>query len=284
MHHRFTGHSAMIPPSPALAGCVRGYLVRNTLEADLTPAERCNHFPATPTCVLTWVLEGHDTRVQQIPASRHALRVPMVFGGPHTMPSTSCNAGPVRFFTLMLYPDALHAVTGLDIAAHLNRYSALVDVLGRDWQAMAHAVFHADDDAQRVQLIEAFLLPRWPAFAPAAAAGPMPFHDWSLAMARRAAAVGGGHSQRQIDRRINAWTGQSMRQLRAMARAEASLLRTQAALASQALNWSDIAYRSGFSDQSHLCREFRQRLGLSPSELKQGLLGQAHHWVCQVWQ
>jgi len=75
-----------------------------------------------------------------------------------------------------------------------------------------------------------------------------------------------------------------MRQLRAMARAEASLLRTQAALASQALNWSDIAYRSGFSDQSHLCREFRQRLGLSPSELKQGLLGQAHHWVCQVWQ
>lgn len=274
----------MIAPDPALAGCVRAYLARNTLDADLCAQERHNHFPATPTCLITWIIEGQDTRMRLQPAPRQAARLPVVFGGPHTGPSASSNAGPVRFFTLMLYPDALHAMTGLDIAGHLNRYSALPEVLDPDWQAMAHAVFDAHDDAERVRHIEAFLLPRWRALRPDAATGPMQFHDWSLALAHRAATMAGGSSQRQIDRRIHAWTGQSMRQLRAMARAEESLFRAQAACASQTLNWSDIACSSGFSDQSHLCREFRRRLGLSPGELKHGLLGSESHWVCRVWR
>lgn len=278
-----TTHSALLAPSPALAACVRAYLTRSTLAADLALDERRNHFPPTPTCVITWIIEGQDSRLDQLERSATGpVTLPIIFSGPHTQTSVSDNPGPVHFFTLFIYPDAVRALTGLDIAAHLNRSSPFSEVMDAQWQQMARAVLEAPSDGQRVQLIEDFLTPRWQAVRPPDPAHPGQFLDWSSSLAQRAEKQDGGRSERQVDRRIKRWTGQALRQLRGIGRAEESLFRARQAFDSNALSWSDIAADSGYADQAHLCREFRRVTGLRPGELKK-CINHESYWLYQVW-
>lgn len=278
-----TTRSAVLAPSPALAACVRAYLTRSTLAADLALEERRNLFPPTPTCLVTWIIAGWDSRLDQLARSATgSATLPVFFSGPHTQPSVSDNPGPVHFFTLFIYPDAVRALTGLDIATHLNRSSAFSEVMDDPWQQMARAVLEAPDDDLRVQLIENFLTPRWQAVRPLDPTHPGQFLDWSSSLAKRAEKQDSGRSERQVDRRIKRWTGQALRQLRGIGRAEDSLFRARQAFDSNALSWSDIAADSGYADQAHLCREFRRVTGLRPGELKK-CINHESYWLYQVW-
>lgn len=277
-------HCALIGPDALLAGCVRAYVTRDTHDADLAPEERCNHFPPTPTCVITWVLAGQLVRAGGI---QHALEtpvdgLPVVFSGPQTQASHSHSPGAVRLWSLFLYPDALHALTGLDIAAHVDRFSPLAQVLDTAWQALARDVWRAPNDGARIDLIEAFLTPRWRHAQPDATDAPRQFQDWSRDVSRRAASLGGGKSERQIDRRIKTWTGQPLRRLRGISRAEDSLLIARQALQTDALQWVDVAAEAGYADQAHLSREFRKITGLRPSELPNHLAHESY-WMYRVW-
>lgn len=274
--------SALRASSPLLASCVRAYVSRDTLAAELAPEERRNQFPPTPTCVITWVIAGHDSRLDQAGIAAGSTRMPITFCGPHTETSSSDNPGPVHFLSLLIYPDAVRALADLDIAAHINRYSAFEDVFDGEWQAMARAVLAAAGDGQRVRLIEDFLVPRWQAVQTEPAARPRQFDDWSHGVARRAARQGGGISDRQIDRRIKAWTGQALRQLRGIGRTEDLLFRARQAFDSKEINWSDIASASGYADQAHLCRELRRITGLRPTELRK-MIAHESYWMYQVW-
>ncbi len=275
---------ALIAPSAALAGCVRAFVTRSTVGADLTGEERRNHFPPTPACVLTWVLHGELRRAgPQGALAAGAAGPPVVFAGPLTQATHSQSAGPVRLLSAFLYPDALHALTGLDIGEHVDRIHPLAAVLDAAWQTMARQVQQAADDGARIALIEDFLAPRWAALAPPAdPATPRQYQDWSRNVSRRASTQDGGQSERQVDRRIKAWTGQPLRQLRGIGRAEDSLLRARQALDADALRWAEIASDAGYADQSHLSREFRRITGLRPGELPERLAHESY-WMYRVW-
>ncbi len=288
-HHAAGGaaSAASYLPRPALAGCVRAYLSRRTAGGvGLPSAARVNLFPPTPTCVVVWVLEGHDSRLDEAGLAPRAATgpAPVLFSGPHARPSFSWNAGPVRFFTLLLYPDALQALTGIGMPAHLGCYRDFRTVFDAEWRAMADAVAVAHDDAQRVQLIDAFLAPRWAQAraARAAAAGAHRIADWAQALDRAARGHGPVCSERQIDRRIRHWTGQNLRHLRALGRMEGALLGLNGTADLGAPAWSRLALDQGFADQAHLCREFRRHLGLSPRQV-QRQLHQEPGWVLRVW-
>jgi len=295
--------AALYAPHPTLSGCVRAYLSRSITEAAaLAPDDRCNHFPPTPTCVFVWLVRGHDSRV---PAhnSKHSdgeADLPVVFSGPHTRPSMSENNGPVHFFTLLMYPDAVRSLTGMAIEPHIDRYSDFWALFDADWQAMARAVFHARDDASRVRLIEDFLRPRWDA-APFTPSGQAPaattsvsnstvdvcenthrIGTWSSGIAQRASQHGRELSERQVDRRIKAWTGQNLRQLRGLGRMESALLGVNHTAEQPALGWTELATESGFSDQAHMCREFRHYTGMRPGEMRRSLRNESA-WVYRVW-
>ncbi len=45
----------------------------------------------------------------------------ILFAGPQTRPHVSYNPGPVHGFILMMFPPAVHALTGLDLAAQVDR-------------------------------------------------------------------------------------------------------------------------------------------------------------------
>jgi len=278
-----TTYSAFISPSAALSACVRAYVTRNTLEADLALDERRNQFPPTPTCIITWVIRGHDTRIDMSAcASTSHPRIPVVFSGPHTQPSVSDNPGPVQLFSVLIYPDAIRALTGLDISLHLDRYSQFCDVFDGHWQEMAHSVLEAMNDGERLRLIENFLVPRWQAVQPTELTSPSQFHDWSHGIARRAADKNRGLGDRQVDRRIKSWTGQALRQLRGIGRAEESLFHARKRIDANNLKWSEVAAKSGYSDQAHMCREFRRITGLRPKDFKK-MITHESYWLYQVW-
>lgn len=279
--------TALLAPRLSLASCVRAYVVRSTLGVDLSPPQRRNHFPASPYCSITWILHGESIRIRLGDAPVHEP-IPMVsLIGPHTEPCISANPGPVHALMVVLLPQAVQALTGLDLAAMVNRAVPLESALDAQWQAMAQAVQHANDDRTRIQLIEAFLEPRWNAVSHEA----MPRADrqryWVEGLALQAATSGMGKSLRQMERRIKDWAGLPLRDLRRLARSEESFLETRATYLSDptnaAPNWAEVAAYNGYSDQSHLCRETRRGTGVTPNELKRAVAEEESFWVYRIW-
>lgn len=280
-------HSALIAPCLSLSSCVRAYLTRSTLGAELRPDQRNNYFPASPLCGITWVLRGEAQLIRR-GSECVSEPVPKVsFAGPHTVPVVHANPGPVQAFFLALMPEALRAMAGVNIAYHVNRIVPINTVLDASWQAMARAVLEAHDDAARVQVIEAFLEPRWHAVRQAAMPRTDRYRHWVEGLALQAANSGIGRSLRQMERRIKQKAGLPLRELRRLARAEESFLNTRTASASETTNyqpdWAAMAADGGFADQSHLCRETRRISGLSPSELKKAIQEDESFWAYRIW-
>jgi AraC-like DNA-binding protein len=184
---------------------------------------------------------------------------------------------------LMLLPDAVQALTGLNAADWVNRFEPLPPAFAAEWHALSHAVLAAPHDEARVALIEEFLSSRWrSARPPTPAPGLLRIQDWSHALAMRAASSGIGRSVRQAERRIKGWAGLPMRELRGLGRAEQAFFRT---LSSSDANvrWTDVAAESGYSDQSHLCRETRRVTGFAPDELRRRIAQDESFWIYRVW-
>lgn len=276
-----------LPPAE-LRNCVRAYIFRNTMHSHLPePAQRLNRFPASPLCSITWFMQGEAEMID--PPQEAPMEFIRVFlGGPRSGPIVSYNPGPVDVFALMLYPDALHKLTGLDMAYCVDRFQALPGVLPADWVAMAENVLHAPDNAARVALVEAFLLPRVQQLAP----GELRINDgveWAGRLAMQAASLRYGSGVRSVERRIKAWAGQPMRTLRRMVRAEQSFLEARSRIdagkqmGGGKVAWADIAAQGGYADQAHLSRVAREITGRCPTELVKASDDDESYWVYRIW-
>jgi AraC-like DNA-binding protein len=234
-----------------------------------------------------WLLQGDSTLIRRGDATISEKLPALSFFGPHTMPFVSANSGPVQAFMVVLLPQAVQALTELYLPTLVNRMRPLESLLDDAWMDMARAVQQANDDAARVQLIEAFLEPRWRAVRQDA----MPRADrqrfWVEGLALQAATSGVGKSLRQVERRIKDWAGLPLRDLRRLARAEDSFLETRDTIllspGKHAPNWAEIAAESGYSDQSHLCRETRRVSGLTPNELKRAVQEDESFWAYRIF-
>lgn len=269
----------------ALASCVRAYATRSTLGCPLLPqAQRANRFPAHAYCSITWFIHGQPELVEPVSdvwAGRVLPRV--MFGGPRSQPVVVCHAGPMCGFTLALYPQALHALTGLAISDHTDRFAPLAEVLDAAWLDLSHAVLAAADDDARVALIEAFLEPRWHAARADGAARTSVAVDWVRALGMQAAAAGWGQSARNIERRIKAWAGQPLRRLRRQNRVERSIVEARARHQAGDLVWAELAAGHGYADQAHLCRDLREMTGHSPTELARHIEEDESFWPYRIW-
>jgi len=275
-------------PRLALGGCVRGVMGRDTRGAALAETQRFNHFPATPMVTISWWLSGTSERLAPgAAADLAAPRTPApaaILLGPQGRPTVSWNPGEVHSLTLVLAPDALQLLTGLDPGAWVNRWAAAADVLPLDWLAMGQSVMTAPDDDTRVGLMQDFLEPRWQSARPASAFGFTRWRDWTQALALRAGMSATGRSVRQVERRIKQWTGQPLRELRGAGRSEQAFFEAVLAHGNGSLQWADVAASAGYSDQSHLCRETRRVSGFAPEELRRRIRGDETFWPYRVWR
>ncbi|AKJ27133.1 helix-turn-helix domain-containing protein [Caldimonas brevitalea] len=272
-------------PCVPLASCVRAYITRSTLDCPLLPpAQRINRFPAHTYCSITWFIQDEPELIE--PASDvwagHTLAREL-FGGPRSHPVGVRHAGPMSGFTLVLYPQALHALTGLKVSDYVDRFAPLADVLDAPWLALSQQVLSAADDDARVALIERFLEPRWQAVHANGETHASALGDWVRALSARAVAVAWGQSARNIERRIKAWTGQPLRRLRRVNRVELSLVEARARMRTGDLSWADVAVQSGYADQAHLCRDMRELTGHSPTELARKVEEDESFWAYRIW-
>ncbi|MED5619380.1 helix-turn-helix domain-containing protein [Ideonella sp. BN130291] len=272
----------LILPRRSLASCVRAYVVRDTTGLPPLPAgQRFNHFPATTLCSLNWFIEGRAQMLLENRGVLGPLQDPLLFRGPQTRPTISHNPGPVRAFKLLLFPQALHALTGMPIAAFVDRIVPLASALDGAWLTLADAVLQSNDDESRVALIEDFLEPRWHAArhrggVPAGKVG-----DWTQALLLQAATSGWGRSARSVERRVRLWAGQPLRRLKRLVRAEASWRLRRAD--GPSAGWADFAQGAGYADQAHLCREVRDITGHSPAELWAKAQHDERYWAYRIW-
>ena len=274
----------LIAPRTALASCVRAILVRDTTRcAPLPPAQRLNRFPAAPMCSIIWTVAG-DVEAAAPGLSLPDVRMPpALFGGPRSYPLVSYNPGPVHSFVVMLYPAALHALTGVSMDALLDQFRPLDALFNADWLALSDAVLAAPDDEARIGLVEAFLAPRWQAARKGSDVSAGAVQDWVRRLGVQAASTGLARSARHIERRIKAWAGQPMRTLRRMRRAEQLFLDERGAILQGRVSWSDIAASGGYADQAHFCRETREITGLSPTELARAMKEDESYWIYRIW-
>ena len=271
-------HARLIPAAPALAGCVRAFIERDTTGAALPPEDRFNHFPASPLCAISWFLQGTAT------LGGRPLPGPIVFRGPQSLPTITANPGPVRVFMVLLMPDALAALTGLDIAEHTDRFSDARKVLRHpDWTPLLDAVTRAPHSAARVQLLRGFLAPRWRAVRSGRGATGWHYAEWARALALQAGLSAPGRGLRQAQRRIRAWAGLPLQRLENLSRAERSFLDAMRQQARGRVDWADVAAGAGYADQAHLCRAVRQASGESPAQLLQRMQREECFWVYRLW-
>jgi AraC-like DNA-binding protein len=166
-------------------------------------------------------------------------------------------------------------------------------VLPADWTAWLPSVMALPDSGAQLAAIEAFLRPRWQGEWAKRPAGQR-FGEWAQALAVRAATSATGRSVRQTERRIKAWAGLPMRQIRAVSRAERAFMAaapmdtvtgsTSAGAEPAGVNWADIAAQTDYADQSHLCRDSRRITGFSPEQLLQRGISEEAFWPYRLWR
>lgn len=272
-------------PPLALAGCVRAVMLRDTRGRALDAAGRENYFPATPLVSLFWWMTG-SSEWQATPGFSEPpaapVRAPVMLAGPFTRPTHTRNPGEVHAFKLLMLPDAFTALTGVPVEGLVNRTVDASEYLPPDWRAWAAELAAAPGEEARLALLEAFLLPRWQALG-----AQRPGHryaDWTEALALRAATSAAGRSLRQLERRIKAWAGVPLRELRAVSRAERAFFAVAAAQGPGGVAWAEIAAGSDYADQSHLCRETRRLTGFSPEDLRRRMQRDEAFWAYRLWR
>lgn len=272
-------HSALIAPRLSLGTCVRAFVARSTLDCDLRPDERLNHVPASPACAITWFIQGSASWAgDDTPVGRIAVC------GPKTRPAVSVNPGPVETLTMLVMPDALHALTGFNAGLYVDRTCAAEDVFDAEWLVMLHAVLEEASFEARVRLIEDFLEARWVGVRRNGWSRVHTYGAWVQALAMRAVMSGTGRGVRQTSRRIRAWAGLPLGSLMGLSRAERAFIDAQLAHAANRVEWARVATDAGYADQPHLCREMRRVTGLSPRQLLHRIDVDECFWIYRLWR
>lgn len=278
-------------PSAELSACLWAGMERDTLGHALQDAQRLNHFPATPLCALTWVLQGQTYPLgweDQLPAPSPGSEPVLdtgawVLAGPQTRPRSSWNPAAVCTLSLLIVPDALEAMTGLDLAALTDQTVDAHTHLPAEWQALYQAVAKAADAASRQAATEAFFRPLWRASRESGVLGSHRVSDWVQHLAMRAATSATGRSLRQFERRVKRWTGLALRDLQGLGRSERVFFHAVEAHLRGEVDWAQLALEAGYADQAHFCRVTRRITGLSPEALREGILNEEAFWPYRLW-
>lgn len=277
-------------PCAPLSGCVLAIVSRDTRGANLTERERLTHVPAGPYGSLSWHLSGRSVSFEEIvddpsSAPQHPLPDDCVVGGPRLRPHSWWDPGPSHRIAVVFWPDALHALTGLDMQTLADSYVPAASALPSNWQPLLDAVTDASDDDARVALIESFLLPRWQATRSNVGGMASSLGDWVRVLAMRAHTSAAGRSLRQVERRVRLWAGQPLRDLRIQSRMEQSFFRSLASARGDGLrSLADAAASDGFADQAHLSRQAKRITGFSPQQMRRSFFEDEAFWLYRLWE
>lgn len=173
--------------------------------------------------------------------------------------------GPVRLFVVVFRPDGFHRLFGLPAAELNDKVISLTDLLGDRAVRAQQSIADAATPDEKARLAEAFFKqlldkrPQTPDPTIATSLQLIQQHN-GLITIRNLTDVLYCHP-RQLERQFNNSIGLSPKQFCNIVRTHAFLkhLNTHSRLTGK-------AYESGFYDQAHLIRQFKNLTGLTPSQ------------------
>ena len=191
------------------------------------------------------------------------LRPPALVYGAKGSSTVVQGAGAPAYIETCLAPLGAYTLLGPAVADVAESIVGLEDLVGAEARRLVERVQAASTWVARARLIDAFLLDRW-------ARGPQPSSEVSEA---RDLLVQGTSTIREIARQVG-WSHQHLitkfrQQVDVPPRLAARLLRLSRVwrLIDSGHSWARVAVESGYADQSHLVREFRQFTGTTPNAL-----------------
>lgn len=269
--------SAFFLPATALSSFAAGYILRDTRRLKLSKSERFNRFPASPLCSVSWVLDG------EIVLAGTELPMPKLsFSGPQPEPVLSYNPGSVYALTLAIYPEAWRRLTGKSPSAYMGQTIELETVVEPQLLSLFTDVFTGGSLENRIKTFERELIEQWAIARPHTLYFAPKIQDWLRSLVAQAATSSSGKSLRQLQRRVRTWTGQTQRELTAHARMESlfSLWINDRGKPQSSL--AELAAESGFADQSHMGREVKRLIGLSPGNLNRLIDNDESFWFYRL--
>ena len=188
-------------------------------------------------------------------------------------------AGPSWSVGAQLHPAAAQSLFGVPAAELAGRHTALDDLWGGAVEFLREQLYEVDDPATQLDRLECFLAARLPAVR-----GLHPAVAEALARLQttpdvRAAVKATGYSHRRVIALFHQQMGLTPKVFCRLERFQRVLedLTTHPTAA-----WADLALGAGYSDQSHLSREFREFAGLTPSAYRVVSPWSTHHVPVEV--
>ena len=270
----------MSPPAARWSEHLFMLVVRDTRGCELGEHEQLNRFPANPYCCITWMLEGEARLVAQGAAARDEALPRHFVHGCQTRPCVSRNEGERHSFCAVFYPDAFHALFGVDLAAIQDAFVDVARVLPPHGLQLVDAVAAAPDDDARRRIVDAFLAAHATTLV---ASAWMRLRRMGVNIGLRVAGRLLGVGPRQVQRLARREGGMSVQGLSRLWRGERSLRKVRAALADgQAIDWAAHAVDAGYADQSHFVRDCKEISGRTPTQIAQQARHDEADWMYRL--
>lgn len=273
-------HAQLHLPSAEMAGCIHMAVERNTENIALTDTQRLNFHPASPFPTLCWVLKG-KLHLLETPSSAPAITCGptlsnLFISGPLRHPVITWSPGAVHMVMVALYPDVWSALLDLPIDNYVDTIAPLQGLPSITGQHLATLNIAPQNPFPHIEqaLYELFQ-------ENALSKSSHDVRSWLDNTVVRATNAHTGTSERQVQRRLKQWTGQSQRDLTRFARVEEAFS-LSTATHNYAQGWAALATDAGYSDQSHLGREVKKITGLSPAQLRERVKTDEAFWMYRL--
>lgn len=224
----------------------------------------------SPSVELVVSLDGH-LRISSLATSGHFESYPALVAGPRTTSSVMAHEGGAHDLTVSLTPDGARLL-GLPAADLANNIVSLDQVWGREADAFLHRIREAKGWRARFDVLDDALCRR---FGDVPAPGPISRSWRTLVATGGAVRVGDlagqvGYGRRRFHQLFTADYGITPKQAARLIRFQRSVAEVRAnesrgAGAAERVTLATVAADTGYCDQSHMTREWRELAGYSPT-------------------
>ena len=272
-----------------LQGALVAVITRDTRGVELNDAQRLTHFPASPLVSLSAFQDMQGGLVARTP---HGPRwqpfgASVTLSGSQCQPTASWSPTGGRGCMICFTADTARSLFGLDPAAVQDRCVPAQTVLGEVWQPLLQALLDAPDDAATLAALQQHLAARWQALQGRASATPslrQIGRHWVERLGLQAHEWRNTHSARQVERRIKAHSGRSLREWQLLVKTEGVFFNARDRYdAGESVDWAALAFDEGFADQAHLSRTAKRITGFSPGEFAQRFAEDESFWLYRLW-
>ncbi|WP_280151209.1 helix-turn-helix transcriptional regulator [Piscinibacter sp. XHJ-5] len=275
----------ILPPSPALAADVMGYVVRRRADEAPPPAAVPSAFPANMYSALTIIHRG----CLRDPASGR-ITTGATFSGAMTREARREYLDRPETTVVLLKPGRLTDLCRVSAHELTDRWIAAGDILSAaERLVIDERMAEQRSVARQIHVLEAMLERRLHRAAHSRAVSMSRLvHQlvWRLPhMTVSELAQHAGLGERQLHRRFLDTFGVSPKVLIRLARLQLSLWHVQNAARRGSATLASVAQRAGFADPAHMARDFKALAGRSPATLHRRMrLSMPSEWAYELPQ